>query len=278
MGCIIRKMDLPEIEIAMYLAYKEGWNPGLTDGLAFYNTDPDGFLLAEYDGRVVGSISAVKYNSEFGFIGFYIVDSDYRGTIVGTQLGLAALKYLKDVNIGIDGVTARVENYKRLGFHEAYKNIRFEGIGGSYFYDSNVVPAKIIEFDEISQYDQRCFPVGRESFLRGWLEMINSHSFVYYDENAVKGYGVIRSCRKGFKIGPLFADNFMIADQLYKALANKAVDELLYLDAPEANPYALDLADKYEMKKVFATCRMYTRGEPLIELQKIFGTTTFELG
>jgi hypothetical protein len=32
------------------------------------------------------------------------------------------------------------------------------------------------------------------------------------------------------------------------------------------------------MKKVFETARMYTGDEPVIELQKIFGVTSFELG
>lgn len=278
MNCIVRKMELPEIEIAMHLAYKEGWNPGLNDGIAFYNTDPNGFMLAECNGRVVGTISAVNYGNEYGFIGFYVVDGDYRKTVVGTQLGLAALNYLKDVNIGIDGVINRVENYKRLGFNEAYKNIRFEAIGDIYIHDPEIVPAKIIDFEEIADYDARCFPVRRENFLRGWLDMINSHSYVFYDENRVKGYGVIRSCRKGFKIGPLFADDVHIAEQLYKALATNAADELIYFDTPEANQFAVDLAHKYEMKKVFETARMYTRSEPVIELQKIFGVTSFELG
>ncbi|MCO5252534.1 MAG: GNAT family N-acetyltransferase [Candidatus Kapabacteria bacterium] len=278
MNCIVRKMELPEIEIAMHLAYKEGWNPGLNDGIAFYNTDPHGFLLAEYKGRVVGTISSVNYGDGFGFIGFYIVDSDYRGTVVGTQLGMAALNYLKDLNIGIDGVVARVENYKRLGFKEAYKNIRFEGIGDKFIVEPEVVHTKIIDFQEIADYDARCFPVRREKFLKGWLEMINSHSYVFYEENRVKGYGVIRSCRKGYKIGPLFADDIHIAEQLYKALANKAADELIYFDTPEANLFAVDLAHKYEMKKVFETARMYTGEEPLIDLPKIFGVTSFELG
>jgi hypothetical protein len=278
MACNVRKMELPEIEIATYLAYKEGWNPGLNDGLVFYNTDENGFFLAEIDGRVVGCISAVNYNNEFGFIGFYIVDSEFRGSSAGTMLGIAALKYLNGINTGLDGILSRVDNYRGLGFKLAYKNIRYEGIGGSYKYSNNIVPAHIIDIDEICDYDRHCFPVRREAFLKGWLSMIKSHSLVYYAENSIKGYGTIRSCRKGFKIGPIFADDFKIADELYRALSSKAADELVYLDVPEVNQFAVDLAMKYEMKKVFETARMYSIEEPLMDVNKIFGITSFELG
>ncbi len=278
MSCIVRKMEMPEIEIAMYLAYKEGWNPGTNDGLVFYNTDVNGFFLAEIDGRVVGCISAVKYNQDYGFIGFYIVDSEFRGSTAGTMLGLAALKYLEGCNIGLDGVLSRVENYERLGFNLAYKNIRFEGIGGSYKFSKNIYPAHVIEMEEILNYDRQCFPTKRDQFLTGWLSMINSHSLVYYENNKLCGYGTIRLCRKGYKIGPLFADDPFIANELYKALASKAADELIYFDISETNQFAVDIANKYEMKKVFETARMYSKTEPLIDLNKVYGITSFELG
>ena len=32
------------------------------------------------------------------------------------------------------------------------------------------------------------------------------------------------------------------------------------------------------MKPMFETARMYTKGKPNIDLQRVFGVTTFELG
>ncbi len=277
MEYLVRNMDLAEVEIAQYLAYKEGWNPGLSDGIVFYNTDKNGFFLAEHNNRVIGCISAVKYSIDFGFIGFYIVDNEYRKSPAGTMLALRALHYLKDINIGIDGVIPKVKQYENLGFKYAYKNYRFEGIGGSYKVHNCIFRASVIDFNEICEYDRNCFPADRKTFLEGWLNMVNSHSLVYYD-NKVCGYGVIRPCRKGFKIGPVFADNQFIAEELFKALSSKAVDDIIYFDIPEVNPFAMELANKYDMKNVFATARMYSEYEPMIDYYKIFGITTFELG
>jgi len=270
-------MELAEVEIASYLAYREGWNPGVNDGLVFYNTDENGFFIAEVDGRVAGCISAVKYSKDFGFIGFYIIDKEFRKGPAGTMLGLAALKYLKNCNIGIDGVLSRINNYQNIGFKLAYRNIRYEGIGGHYKYSSKVFHASVIDIEEISNYDSSCFPARREKFLESWLKMVHSNSFVYYDEK-IRGYGVIRPCRKGYKIGPIFADNPLVADEIYKALVSKAIDEIVYLDVPEINQAAVDIAMKYDMKKVFETARMYSKYEPLIDINKIFGITSFELG
>ena len=51
-----------------------------------------------------------------------------------------------------------------------------------------------------------------------------------------------------------------------------------YLDIPEVNPHAKELAEKYGLQKVFETARMYTKQTPSLPLDKIYGVTTFELG
>ncbi|GAB1372459.1 GNAT family N-acetyltransferase [Candidatus Kapaibacterium sp.] len=278
MKITIRNMELPELEIATYLAYKEGWNPGIADGLAFYQQDPCGFFLAEIDGRVVGCISAVKYSDNYGFIGFYVVDEEYRNSPAGTLLARKALKYLQGYNIGIDGVLSRVSNYERIGFRYAHNNARYEGIGGKYNYSQNIVLAATIPVNEICDYDRLCFPALRTKFIDAWINLPNSKTFCYVEKNKLMGYGTIRQCRKGYKIGPLFADNEIIANELFKALSGIAVDELIYLDVSLINKVAVKLADRYEMKKVFETIRMYTISQPDIQMEKVFGITSFELG
>jgi hypothetical protein len=55
-------------------------------------------------------------------------------------------------------------------------------------------------------------------------------------------------------------------------------DSPIFLDVPGVNPAAVRLAEGYGMSKVFETARMYTGDPPAIELDGIFGVTTFELG
>jgi hypothetical protein len=47
---------------------------------------------------------------------------------------------------------------------------------------------------------------------------------------------------------------------------------------PDINKEAVALTQEFNMDKVFETARMYSKSFPEIELGKIFGITSFELG
>ena len=85
----IRQMNIEEISIPIEYAHREGWNPGLEDGFCFYNTDPKGFFIALLNDKPIGTASAVAYNNDFGFIGFYIIEPEFRKNIYGMKIGRA---------------------------------------------------------------------------------------------------------------------------------------------------------------------------------------------
>jgi hypothetical protein len=97
-------------------------------------------------------------------------------------------------------------------------------------------------------------------------------------DGAVAGYGVIRRCRAGLKIGPLFADDALVAEALFDALAATAPGEEIALDLPEPNAAAIALAEARGLKPLFETARMYRGDAPSLPLPRIFGITTFEIG
>ena len=66
---LIRTMTAAEIALAVDWAAAEGWNPGHQDADCFYQGDRQGFFVGLLDGEPIATISAVKYNEEFGFIG-----------------------------------------------------------------------------------------------------------------------------------------------------------------------------------------------------------------
>lgn len=278
---IIRTMTATEVaDIAIALAKEEGWNPGLYDAQCFYAADANGFLVGLLDGEPVACISAVAYDATFGFIGLYIVKPDYRGKGYGIQIWNAAMHYLGSRNIGLDGVTAQQENYKKSGFALAYKNIRYEGISRAVQEQyADVVFLAEVTFEEILRYDTQLFPAARPNFLRMWTMQPGSRTVVALRKGAVVGYGTIRQCDRGYKIGPLFADTDIIAEELFATLNNTITPgSTIYLDTPEINPAAVVLAERHGMTAVFETARMYTGEAPDIDVQKVFGVTTFELG
>lgn len=276
----VRSMGEGEVAFAVDQAAREGWNPGLFDGGVFYRTDPQGFLLAELEGRPVGCISAVAYPGGFGFIGFYIVLPEHRDKGYGPALWQAAMERLKGCNVGLDGVLEQQENYRKSGFHFAYSNIRFEGAGGGTRpSDPSLVDLGAVPFEQLMAYDRRFFPAERRLFLDGWLGLPQSKGCAVVRDGVLSGYGVARRCRKGFKVGPLFADDRVSAEEIYRALAAFAgPGEPVYLDVPEVNAEAMAMAARYGMRQVFGTARMYTGPAPDIELAGVYGVTSFELG
>lgn len=278
---IIRQMIRPEADFAVELARLEGWNPGLDDAGAFYNTDPNGFLIGILDGEPIGCISAVSYKGKFGFIGLYIVVPEHRGKGYGIQLWQAAMKRLEEHNTSLDSVLAQEAIYMKSGFRRAYRNIRFEGVttASPVPESPEIKPLRDIPFEKVAEYDRQCFPAERERFLRGWLSIPRATYLGYTDGNILRGYGAIRRCHQGYKIGPLFADNRDIAGRLFSNLVSSAEKgALVYLDVQEPQTEAMALVREHSMKEVFLTIRMYTGKEPDIALDKIFGVTSFELG
>jgi hypothetical protein len=131
--------------------------------------------------------------------------------------------------------------------------------------------------DAIVAYDRPFFAGPREPFLRCWLKPEARPAIAFVENGTVKGYGVVRACRTGAKIGPLFADSEREADFLFQALVAKARAPI-FLDLPEPNEAARRLSARYGLAPVFETARMYRGFVPELPLARTYGITTFELG
>jgi GNAT superfamily N-acetyltransferase len=282
-----RAMRRTELDLALDWAAAEGWNPGLRDADAFWAADPEGFLLAELgDAEPVGCISVVRYGPAFGFLGFYIVRPEWRGQGHGLALWRAGMARLGDRCVGLDGVVAQQDNYRRSGFALAHRNIRFgveqvaaaAAVSPALPRGMAVVPAATLPFAAIAAFDATCFAAPREAFLRAWLATPGHVALAALRDGRVAGYGVVRPCRLGAKIGPLFAEEADAATGLFASLAEAAPAGPLFLDVPEPNAAAVALARAAGMAPVFETARMYTRPPPPVRAERVFGVTSFELG
>jgi len=273
-------MTREQVDLAVDWAAAEGWNPGLHDADAFYAADPEGFFMGFLNHEPVSCISAVRYGKGFGFIGFFMVRPKHRGKGYGFRIGQRALAHLEGRLIGIDGVVAQQENYQKAGFTLVYRNIRYEGIGsGNPANHPDILPLSEISFEDVSNCDRRFFPEERDAFLKSWISRPQTVAFGIRRKGGLAGYGVLRPCRSGHKIGPLFAPDARSAEILLLALLGHAPKgSPVYLDVPEINPAAVALAEDHHMKMVFETARMYNRTPPALPLNEIFGITTFELG
>ena len=155
----IRGMRPEEIAIALDWAAAEGWNPGLADAACFDTVDRDGFLIGELDGAAAATISCLNYDDRFAFLGFYIVRGDLRGRGYGLRIWNAAIAHAGARTIGLDGVVAQQDNYRKSGFRLAYANIRYGGRIGPL----SAPPAAIVPLAEVPFAARRTM---RASFRR----------------------------------------------------------------------------------------------------------------
>lgn len=279
----IREMRPDEIAVAIDWAANEGWNPGVDDLAPFAAADPGAFLIGLLGEKPVAAISAVRYGSSFGFIGCYLVAPEFRGRGYGREIWQAAMQRLAERNIGLDGVVAQQDNYRRSGFRLAHRNIRFAGksarIGTRPPQGLSTEPIQSQTFASVERYDSDFFADTRSAFLRAWIEQPQSTGRVVKQGGVIVGYGLLRACRCGYKFGPLFSDSPLVAETLFGFLSELIpAGSDIYLDVPATNPEAVELAERHGMRPVFETARMYTEAAPEISIARTYGITTFELG
>ncbi|MEU4727550.1 GNAT family N-acetyltransferase [Streptomyces sp. NPDC023588] len=260
-------------------AEEEGWNPGDSDRFAFVVADPEGFLVGRRGGEPVACISAVRYGDGFGFIGFYIARPDVRGQGYGMQLWRAAMQRLDGRLVGLDGVVAQQNNYRKSGFRPAWNNIRYEGAPqGEGDGEAEIVDAAFLPFGVLAAYDRQFFPESRDAFLAAWTGLPGRTALAAVRDGRVEGLGVVRPSSAAHRIGPLYAATPQVAAALLRRLAQHAPGGLVALDVPDANPEATALCEGLGLVPTFETARMYTGPAPRLALRELFGVTSLELG
>lgn len=223
----VTQASLDDVKQMLGHALREEWNPGLDDASSFFAADPSGFFVGRLrgehghgnDGRILSMASGVVYPSgkagagslsstgDYGFVGLYIVDPAYRGRGYGLKTFNHVMDRLKQRGcscIGLDGVMARVEDYKRSGFHSRGLHERYGfDVSCGHHHDPSqrqrhfqparpttssqvelrlpactVLSLSAIAFDIFVARDYYWFGYDRSSFLKALMEAPDSISLV----------------------------------------------------------------------------------------------------
>jgi GNAT superfamily N-acetyltransferase len=248
--------------------------------LDFYNTDPSGFLVGVVREVPVGCISVVKYGGDFAFLGLFMVHPDFRGRGYGKKLWERGIASAEGRTIGLDGVPAQQANYQRAGFEMAYRTVRYGGIPKAQPVNGiSATPIAPDRLEGLQRYDAANFPQARKTFVSLWCGApAKRKSVVVRSSGKIRGYGTIRRCFEGHKIGPLFANDPDIASAILSTLIPTAKGGRIYIDVPADNIEGVRLTESLGLEPVFETARMYRGPAPTLPMKRIFGVTTLELG
>jgi len=281
-GYTIGAMTREEAAVLGGWAASEGWNPGVNDIDVAWGFDPEAFLALRNGNELAGGGSIISYNGKAGFMGLFIVREDHRGKGLGTALWHERLRRLRrrlepEAPIGMDGVLGMAPFYQKGGFEFLYRDVRYQGIAAG-TRDAAAVPLSDVDFARLDAYDQRNVEAPRTGFLRAWLAQPGGSGVALIDGGTLTGYGFLRPCRKGYKVGPVFADNAACGERVLLSLLSLAEGEQVQLDVPEPNQAAVRLAEALRGQRAFACARMLNGRNPRLPIGSIFGVTSFEFG
>lgn len=277
----IRQLHRSELDILLDWAAEEQWNPG-DEGDVFWATDPDAYIGIEDDGELAGALAIVDYSNRLGNMGLFILQPHFRGKGLGRQLWYHGRDRLLErlapgSPIAIDGVEAMQPFYSGSGFVKTHDHHRMHLTSAV-----EQVPSEIVAISRpagaLPELDTRCFGAPRPTFLGPWLAH-PGHIAVAYLDDRLRGYGVLRPCRIGYKVGPLFADSVEVADAVLGGLtAQVSAASDIFIDVPSVNTAGMQWAAQRGGEVTFTCARMYYGTPPSVEWSNVFGVTSLELG
>ncbi len=130
--------DMPEIVRIERASFREQYPRGVF--LVFLENNPDTFLVAEYNGRIIGYVMAYLRPDLEGHIMSIAVDPAYRGNGIGSALLTEVIERLAARGAKWIGLEVRVSNqnaiklYERFGFRRIKRVIGYYSDGEDAYY------------------------------------------------------------------------------------------------------------------------------------------------
>lgn len=201
----IRPMSLADIAIATELSEEQLW-PHRPEDWSMFLSMGEG-LVAERDGRVVGTTMAWRFGEDMATIGMVIVSPAMQGRGIGRQLMEAMIERLGNRTILLNATAEGLPLYAKLGFVETGVIHQHQG------------KIKDVPLPKLREGD-RVRPTGKaDSGLpalysaasgldRGNLfKALSAHSrtVVHTRDNVPMGFAMLRRFGRGWSIGPVVA-------------------------------------------------------------------------
>ncbi|GFU33816.1 n-acetyltransferase domain-containing protein [Nephila pilipes] len=195
--------------------------------------DPEGMKVAENEnGDIVGSLCLTRNHDDLYFSGIYCIHEKFRGLNIGIRLCAAVLSRVENKNILGNVVNAMVEKYIKAG-DLPYMDENFTTVKN--YIPNSVTPNVLtnnglpenIEIEpyqenllsSIAQYDATIAGFERKHILELSCKEKDSQTLAAFKDGTCIGYGSIkRSCFDAGRVGPLFADDPVVAEALLKKL------------------------------------------------------------
>jgi GNAT superfamily N-acetyltransferase len=252
-------MTPADIAAGMRLKDIAGWNQTGTDWERFLRTSPEGCFVAEVDGKVVGTATTIVYGGRLAWIGMVLVDPDYRGRGIGTELLERTVEYLdarRVPTMKLDATPQGKSIYARLGFVAEYEIERWELCRPS---GSATAPAAsaAVELEEILRVDRDIFGADRSELLRSLDREAPAFTLATHVPGRLTGYALGRRGSRADQLGPWMARDEASARELLEEFLRRSGRETVFVDCLRENPFARRVLCQHGFQFTRPLTRMY---------------------
>jgi GNAT superfamily N-acetyltransferase len=259
----VRPMRPADVPAAVALCRASRWNQTAGEWELFLALAPDGAIVAERAGRVIGTAVTLPYGDRFAWVAMVMVDPDEQGRGVGRSLLTTALANATRVPaLRLDATPFGKPLYESLGFTVEYTLARYE----------RRVPVPALErpalvrplapgdWSALAERDRAAFGANRLAVLEWCWRAAPEYAWVHGMDGSIDGFVLGRHGHDFEQIGPLVASGEDVARRLLPAALAQVGDRPVCIDAPDAHAIWVDglLSSGFVLQRPFT--RM-VRGE-----------------
>ena len=272
-----------DIPAGLALCRSAGWNQTPKDWELFLELSPDGCRVAvDEEGEVRGTVTTVRYEDHFSWIGMVLVDPAMQRQGIGIQLLRESLQILcEDDTVKLDATPAGRKIYVQLDFVDEYElsRLEIENFSPSGLPPSSARVVQHADLPAVLETDRRVFGADRRPVIASILQRAPQFAFVSEGPDGVKGYCFGRAGHAFTHIGPVIAHDVASAKEVVAAALQNAAGSPVVLDVLHHTPewvqwlYSLDFREQRPLIRMFRGTNNHP-GQP----EKQFGILGPEFG
>ena len=228
-----------DIAGGLTICRKVGWNQLSRDWELFLHISPDGCRVAvDQSANIIGTVTTIRYHDHFSWIGMLLVEPDWQGMGIGKNLLTQAIQMLSnEQTVKLDATPAGREVYLKSKFVDEYSISRM--IANKIQGDPIPSNARLInesDFLKILKMDTKAFGADRSAILDWMWKGAKQFAYLVEHNNEIAGYCFGRLGHLYTHIGPLFAENYDVAQQLASCVLSNIQIRPIILDVPKNKP------------------------------------------
>jgi predicted GNAT family acetyltransferase len=202
----------------------------------------------EHDGKVVGTVTTIHYESRFAWIGMVLVDPELRKQGIGTDLLKKGIEYLDGLSlhtVKLDATPQGKPIYTKLGFVEEYEIERWilkrpPGAMPTRLLSTRT-PLGETQRQRVFRLDKELFGADRSFVLRALCEEAPEFATAVWEEELLQGYAFGRGGLFADQFGPWMARTRTAAEKLLQEFLGTSSRETVIVDCMKSNSMAVEL-------------------------------------